>query len=104
MQRYLYGNSTKFMLVLYPSHHRWTRPDDACGGFRNILERLEHLAKDMGIATLNLLPVLIESNIDVRELYLLPYDGHPSKEAYKIVSNVIFRFTQETFLQALLKD
>lgn len=103
MQRYLYTNSVKFMLVIYPYHNRWIRPDQGCGAFHNQVDRLEHLAKDMGIATLNLLPAFKRSNVDVRELYLLPYDAHPSKEAYKIAANAIFRFLQGGFPEVLLK-
>lgn len=103
MQRFLYEGSTEFMLAIYPSHHRWTSFDDKCGDFDNQPDRLEHLAKDMGIATLNLLPELKRSNVDVRELYLLPYDGHASKEANRLVANAIFRFIQEKFPKVIIR-
>lgn len=103
MQRLLYASSIKFMLAIYPAHHRWASSDDNCGDFHNQPDRLEHLAKGMGIPTLNLLPLLKQANMDVRELYLLPYDGHASKAANQIVANAIFGFIQKNFSEVIDK-
>ena len=103
MQMLLNRNSIKFIFVIYPSHHRWATPLERCGTFLNQSDRFEHLAKNMGIATLNLLPVLKQSNMDVRDLYLLPYDGHPSIEANKITANAIFGFLKETFPEIVVQ-
>lgn len=101
MKSLLDSHSMKLMLALYPSHQRWTRLyDDGCGPSQNQLDRVEQIATGMGIAALNLLPTLKQSNVDVRQLYLLPYDGHASKEANRIVADAIYGFLQDRFLQA----
>lgn len=98
MKSFSDSKSMKFVLALYPSHQRWTRPyDEGCGTARNQLDQVEQIAKGMDIAVLNLLPTLKQSNMDVHQLYLLPYDGHASKEANKIVATALFGFLQDTF-------
>lgn len=42
--------------------------------------------------------------MDVRHLNLLPYDGHASKEANRIVANAIFEFLQYTIPEAFDND
>jgi len=54
------------------------------------LDRIEKLAGDLGIPTMNLLEPLQEAGLSSKELYLLPFDGHPSKVAYSIVGNALF--------------
>lgn len=48
------------------------------------------VAKAMGYKrTLNLFDVLKNSGLSREELYLMPYDGHPTAEAYKIAAQAV---------------
>lgn len=74
----------------FPSHFR-IPPD---GGEKNSLEgqlpRVESLARNLGIQTVNLLTPFLDSHLTKNDMYLLPYDGHSGRRGYQIQADTIF--------------
>jgi hypothetical protein len=75
----------RFVFALFPSHQSIEEPLGADGR----LERVRGIAERAGIETINLLKPLQEPHLPKTDLYLLPYDGHPSVRAYTIAAQVL---------------
>lgn len=95
MQLFLDEHSVYFMFAIFPSDHRIGKRSMTGGPHADRLDRIEKLANNLSIPTLNLLEPLQEAGLSRNELYLLPYDGHPSKVAYSVVANTIFEYVQD---------
>lgn len=90
MQTYLKKESVKFMFVILPSHHQIGRRTNYSDAHDLRIKWAENIGRQLGIPTVNLLEAFQESDVDKKQLYLLPYDGHPSSLAHEITANVIF--------------
>lgn len=93
MRDFLRKYSIHFTFVIFPSDHRFGRRLITQG---TELNRIEELAKGSGVPTLNLLSTLQQTGLRSQDLYLLPYDGHPSKVAYAIAADAIFEYLLRT--------
>jgi lysophospholipase L1-like esterase len=85
MQTYLAARNVAFVFVIFPSHYRIdarSRGDDR-------IERVEALAHGHGVRTINLLAPLRAAGHGASDLYLLPYDGHPSGRGYAVAARAI---------------
>lgn len=71
--------------LIYPSHYRLGPggPDQAR------LERIERIAAAKGLRTINLLAPLRASGQAPQQLYLLPFDGHPSPRGYAVAAAAV---------------
>lgn len=85
MADFLRAHSIHFLFAVFPSDHRIGKPLSP----GNRLERVHRLAERNGIRTIDLLAPLEKSQLKSTELYLLPYDGHPSRRAYEIVAQAM---------------
>lgn len=86
-----------FVLMLFPSHYRIEGEEHLNPPVRDRLSRIEAIASNMGIRAINILPDLQNSGLAVEELYLLPYDGHPSSRGYSIQANAFFHVFTKAF-------
>ena len=94
MQIYLGNRSVQFVFAIFPSHYQFVDNAEA-STYR--LDPIEKLAKRLSIPRINLLEPLKSANPGRNHLYLLPYDGHPSKVAYSVAANAIFEFLEANF-------
>jgi len=85
VQAYLAGKDVRFMFVIFPSHYRLG--SEARGDDR--VERVERLARKRGVRTVNLLGPLRAVGAGASDLYLLPYDGHPSGRGYAVAADAL---------------
>lgn len=94
MKAYLDARSIDLVFVIFPSHYRFGEPPDPEGVPADTLDHLRSLATALGIYTIDATePLRRGYRLEGRrpeELYLLPYDGHPSKLAYSIVARTLF--------------
>jgi hypothetical protein len=85
LAEFLQSQSIRFVFAVFPSHYRIGRPLEA----GNRLERARKVAERYGIPVIDLLTPLQGSRLSARELYLLPYDGHPSPRGYGIAADAM---------------
>jgi lysophospholipase L1-like esterase len=95
MQGYLKERSVRFVFVIFPSDHRIGVIRGADGTGQKLLGRIESLTRRMGIRTINLLEPLRSSGLGRSALYLLPYDGHPSRLGYRVAAEAIARYLED---------
>jgi len=81
----LRSHSIGFVFAVFPSDHRIGRPLEP----GNRLERARKVAERYGVPVIDLLTPLQGSRLPAKELYLLPYDGHPSRRGYGIVADAM---------------
>jgi lysophospholipase L1-like esterase len=94
MAKYLQDRSIQFVFAIFPSDHRIGKPLS----LENRLVRVHKLADHIGIGAIDLLKPLQQSHLASTELYLLPYDGHPSRLAYEIVAESIATYLRSRHL------
>lgn len=90
MKVYLDQHSVRFIFATFPSHFQIGWGSGLNSRSADVLDRIEKIAKAMGISTMNYLGPLRSSRLGRNKLYLLPYDGHPSSVAYSIVAKALF--------------
>ena len=96
MKLYLDRHRVQFVFAIFPSHYRIGQESGSDARSPGRLERIESLSKKIGISTINLLEPLRNSGRKKNELYLLPYDGHPSRLAYAIAAHATFEHLVES--------
>jgi len=82
---FLRSQSIDFVFAVFPSHYRIGKPLEP----ENRLERARKVSERYGIPVIDLLTPLQDSHLTSTELYLLPYDGHPSRSGYGIVADAM---------------
>lgn len=85
MAELLRSQSIGFVFAVFPSDHRVGRPPEP----GNRLERARKVAERYGVPVIDLLTPLQNSHLVATELYLLPYDGHPSRRGYGVVADAM---------------
>jgi lysophospholipase L1-like esterase len=90
-----------FIFTLFPHYQRLNGSRDLTDSVRDRLSKVESLASNLGIKTINVLPELMKSGMRQEELYLFPYDGHPSSSGYKVQADVVFQHIKEDIRQRL---
>jgi len=85
VQAYLATRSVRFVFVIFPSHYRMDFQVRSDGR----IDRVEGLAKRREVRTINLLEPLRAAGYGASDLYLLPYDGHPSGRGYAVAARAI---------------
>lgn len=83
--KFLRSQSIGLVFAVFPSDHRIGRPLEP--GSR--LERARKIAEQNGVPVIDLLKPLQDSRLIPTELYLLPYDGHPSRRGYGIIADAM---------------
>jgi lysophospholipase L1-like esterase len=81
----LRSHSIGFVFVVFPSDHRLGRTVE----LGNRLQRAAQLAERHGVPVVDLLAPLQATGLSAKDLYLLPYDGHPSPRGYGVVADTI---------------
>jgi lysophospholipase L1-like esterase len=94
---YLQKNSVKLIFVALPSHHQIGKRTELSDLHDFEMEWIANVTTGMGIPTVNLLKFFKKSNMGKEQLYLLPYDGHPSSLSYEIMAKVLFESLQKNF-------
>jgi lysophospholipase L1-like esterase len=84
MKNYLEERQVPFVFNVFPTHHRIGADTMTDATMRAQLERVEALAKSLGIRTVEVLPTFLRSGLGKQDLYLLPYDGHSNKNGYRL--------------------
>ena len=79
-----------FVFNAFPSHFRIPPNDGEKNPLEGQLVRVENLARNLDIQTVNLLAPFLDSHLTKNDLYLLPYDGHSGKRGYQIQADTIF--------------
>ena len=82
---FLRSQSIGLVFAVFPSDHRIGRPLEP----GNRLERARKIAERYSVPVIDLLTPLQGSRLPAKELYLLPYDGHPSRRGYGIVADAM---------------
>jgi lysophospholipase L1-like esterase len=70
-----------FVLAVFPAHMSVYRRWDS-----DQLEWLDGVIEELGLTAVKFMPSLTADGRSAEELYLLPYDGHPSPEGYRIAA------------------
>jgi len=86
---YLDKRSIPLFFVLFPSDYQFNRDATANSTAVHQLERVERFGRDIGVSTLNLLGPFKKTHLSRYDLYLLPYDGHPSKIGHSVAAEAI---------------
>lgn len=73
-----------FVFAIYPSHYSVESPARA-----ELVEWAIRVGVSVNVPTINLLIPLRSSRLPIDPLYLLPLDGHPSPEGYKIAAQFL---------------
>ena len=94
MKTYLEGLGIQFVFTIFPSNYRFQEQVNHNTVYPH-LDRIELATRRMGIDTINLMEPLRQTKMTRDELYLLPYDGHPSGLAYARAGEAIFEFLQQ---------
>lgn len=81
----LRSQSIGFVFAVFPSDYRIGKPLEP----GNRLERVSKVAERHGVPVIDLLEPLQASRLTSMELYLLPYDGHPSRRGYGIATDAM---------------
>lgn len=95
MKQFLEERRIRFVFSAFPTHHRIGNDILLGWPMSDRLNRIEQLARAMGIPTINILKPLQNSMLSKDELYLLPYDGHASKKGYFIQAKAVFEFLRD---------
>jgi hypothetical protein len=101
MKSYLEEQGVMFVFNAFPTHHRIGKDAGIHGAMAEQLDRVEGLARSMGIRTISILQPFQSSMLTTSELYLLPYDGHASKKGHLIQANTVFQFIRNDVVKIL---
>ena len=85
LTKFLRSRSIEIVFAVFPSDHRIGRELEP----GNLLERATKVAERYGVPVIDLLTPLQGSRLPPEELYLLPYDGHPSRRGYGVASDAV---------------
>jgi len=85
LTKFLESRSIPFVFAVFPSNYRIGRELEP----GNRLERATEVAERHGVQVVDLLTPLQASHLLPSDLYLLPFDGHPSRQGYEIVSDAM---------------
>jgi hypothetical protein len=95
MKSYLEEQGVLFVFNAFPTHHRIGKDTLLRWPMSDQLNRVEQLARAMGIPTIDMLKPLQNSKLPKDELYLLPYDGHASRKGYFIQAKAVFEVLRD---------
>jgi GDSL-like Lipase/Acylhydrolase family len=101
MKSYLEEQGVLFVFNAFPTHHRIGKDASVNGPMAEQLDRVEGLARSMGIRTISILQPFQSSMLTKNELYLLPNDGHASKKGYLIQAKTVFQFIRNDVVKIL---
>lgn len=101
MKSYLEEQGVMFVFNAFPTHHRIGKNAGMNGPMAKQLDRVEGLARSMGIRTISILQPFQISMLTTNELYLLPYDGHASKKGHLIQANTVFESIRNDVVKIL---
>jgi len=85
LAKFLESQSIRFVFAVFPSNYRIGRALEP----GNRLELATKVAERSGVQVIDLFTPLQASHLRPSDLYLLPYDGHPSRLGYEIVADAM---------------
>lgn len=84
MQRFLTDRRIRLLFNVYPTHQRIGVPTPMESRQAIQLQRVQDLARSIGIPTVETLPWFARSGRTKEDLYHLPYDGHANGNGYRV--------------------
>jgi lysophospholipase L1-like esterase len=100
MKQYLSLRNVKLVFNVFPTHHRIGELtiDET---MKPQLERAEALARSKDIPVAEILPSFLQSGLGKQDLYLLPHDGHASKEGYRLQAKALLPLVRKAVLEVM---
>ncbi|SLM49649.1 protein of unknown function [Nitrospira japonica] len=102
MQRFLADRRVRFLFNVYPTHQRIGVPTPMEPGQSSQVQRIQDLARSIGIPTVETLPWFVRSGYAKEELYHLPYDGHANGNGYRVQSAALLPAVRDYMAAASL--
>lgn len=100
MKQYLSQRNVKLVFNAFPTHHRIGEVtiDET---MKTQLGRVEALARSKDIPVAEILPSFLQSGLGKQDLYLLPHDGHASKEGYRLQAKALLPLVRKAVLEVV---
>ncbi len=80
----LAAQGVPLLFAIYPDHHAVRNR-----AHREQIQWAAEMAIGVGLTTIELIQPLLESRLQLADLYLLPLDGHPSPAGYELAAGFL---------------
>jgi lysophospholipase L1-like esterase len=101
MQRFLAERQVRFLFNAYPTHQRIGVPTPMDSRQETQLQRVQDLARSLGIPTIETLPFFVRSGHTKEDLYHLPYDGHANGKGYRIQTGALLSAVRDNVVAVM---